>query len=151
MKRQGNNHRWTNEEMASLIRMWGDNIPQVEIAQTFGVSTPALNKVVTRMRNAGVPLQYRQKGHQAGRVNKLWSQSEVEYLLRRRSERISVNQIAAEMNRTPYGVNGMILRLRSEGVQVTMLGQGVKKLWNPDMLKALVGDTTSPLNRANIN
>lgn len=148
MKRQNNGHRWTNEEMASLIRMWGDEIPQSDIAVALGVSIPAMNKVVTKLRNAGVPLKYRQKGAVAGRSNKPWSQSEVEYLMRRRTERISVSQIAAEMNRTPYALSAMIAKLREEGVHVAMLGQGVRKLWNPDLLRGITQDATSPMHEA---
>jgi Mn-dependent DtxR family transcriptional regulator len=128
--------------------MWGDNLPVVEIAETLQVTIPAVSKILTRMRNAGVPLLYRPKGHKAGRTNKLWSHAEVEYLLRRRTDRITVVQIAAEMNRTPYAVNAMIQKMRNEGVNVEMLGQGVRRLWNPETLRACTADPTSPLNKA---
>ena len=151
MKRQTNGHRWTNEELSSLIRMWGDKLPVHEIAQTLGVTESALDKQIVRMRNAGVPLYYRGRptgkvrhGDSMTRAGKLWSQSECEYLMRRRADKATAAQIASEMNRSEKAINGMIGSLRSQGVPVQMLGTGVHKLWNPDLLRALAVDRTNP-------
>jgi hypothetical protein len=145
MKRVNNGHRWTQEEMKALITLWGDDEPVEEIAKAFNVTVPGLNKVVCKLRRMGIPLQYRKRGNRAGRTGKLWSQSEVEYLIRRRAEAITAHQIAAEMNRTPYAISGMIERLRREAIPVTMLGQGVKRLYDVTALKAMFADPTSPV------
>jgi len=151
MKRQANGHRWTNEELASLIRMWGDKIPVHEISKALGVTECALDKQIVRMRNAGVPLYYRgrptskaRRGESITRAGALWSQSECEYLMRRRVDKATAAQIASEMNRSEKAINGMIQSLRKQGVPVQMLGTGVHKLWNPDLLRALTVDKTNP-------
>lgn len=151
MKRQSNGHRWTDEELKSLIKMWGDKTPMHEMAKVLGVTEGAVDKQVYKMRVAGVPLYYRgrvlgkfRKGDEINRAGKLWSQSECEYLMRRRADGVTSMQIASEMNRTHGAVRGMIQTLRSAGVPVKMLGTGVHRLWNPDILRALAADETNP-------
>lgn len=93
--------------------------------------------MVNKLRKNGIPLERRQRGHVAGRANTLWTQGEVEYLIRRRAEGATMDEIGIQLGRTPNAINGMISKLRSEDVPVAMLGQGVRRLWNADALKAV--------------
>ena len=131
-------HRWTEAEMRELIGMWLSEKPTEEIAQHFGVTTRSICNVAQRIRRQGVPLPKRSQGHIAGRFNRPWTQEEAEYLVRRRNERASASQIAAELDRTHNGVAGMIARLRGEGVNVRLLGHGVRRLWNAESLRAAI-------------
>lgn len=129
-------HRWTEAEMRELIGMWLNGKPTEEIAVHFGMTTRSICNLAQRLRRQGVPLPRRQQGHIAGRFNKPWTQEEAEYLIRRRNERASASQIATELDRTHNGVAGMIARLRDEGVNVRMLGAGIRRLWNAESLRA---------------
>lgn len=133
-------HRWTNEELKVLSAMWVAGKSVQAIGDALEVSAYAVGKMVVRMRDQGIPLPRRNAGHVAGRRNEPWSQSEVEYVVRRRQERATGEQIALELQRSISGVFGMIQRLRKDGVDVPMLGQGVHKKWDANTLKAaLVG------------
>jgi biotin operon repressor len=145
MKQPTNGHRWTDDELRLLIDGWESNVPANELASCLKVSAHALRKMTVRLRAAGVPLRRRAPGHIATRRNKLWSQSEVEYLLRRRDEGISSETIGSEMGRSFLAVQGMVAKLRRERVPVKMLGSGTRRLWNADALKALAADPTSTL------
>ncbi len=130
-------HRWTTEELRTLMQLWAAKESLIEIAAKLNVTTASVLKMVQKLRKNGIPLERRKAGHVSGRVNQLWTQGEVEYLLRRRSEKSTVDEIAGELGRTWNGVNGMIAKLRSEQVPVAMMGNGVRRLWNPDALKAV--------------
>ena len=69
--------------------MWLAGKELDDIAAEFGSTRYAINKLAGRLRRDGVPLPRRNAGHRAGRRNKLWTQSEVEFLIRRRNERAS--------------------------------------------------------------
>lgn len=127
-------HRWTQEELARLMRMWDEDKPLVEIAAELKVTAFAVNKIVLRLRKEGVPLRRRTNGHKYGRSNKLWSQAEIEYLFRRRKEKATAEEIGHELGRSVYAVNAMITKLRQEQVNVPMLGQGVRRLWSAELL-----------------
>ncbi len=139
-------HRWTDDELTALMGMWADGRSPFHIAKTLGVTPKAVDKMVVRLRQNGIPLQRRTKGHVAGRSNKPWTQSEVEHLMRRRKERATMDEIASDMGRTHHAINAMITKLRREGVPIMMFGQGVRRLWNRDSLIAVFnGDETDGL------
>lgn len=130
-------HRWTTEELRQLMQLWADKEPLDAIADSLNSKPAAILKMVNKLRKNGIPLERRRKGHWAGRSNKPWTQGEVEYLIRRRSEKATAEEIGEELGRTPNAVSGMIHNLRSQNVPVAMLGCGVRRLWNPDALKAV--------------
>lgn len=109
-----------------------------EIASLFNSTSFAINKIVVRLRREGIPLKRRTAGHRTGRVNKLWTQEEVEYVIRRRNDRATVEVIAAELGRSFIGVQNLIQKLRKEDVPIQMLGMGVRRLWNVEALKMAV-------------
>lgn len=130
-------HRWTMVELSTLMELWQDNEPLREIAIKFHSTPNAILKVVQRLRANGVPLTRRTKGHISGRSQKLWTQSEVEYLIRRRAEKATNEEIAAELGRSEIAVYGMVYNLRRQHVPIAMRGNGVRKLYNLESLKAL--------------
>lgn len=130
-------HRWTDTELKVLMKKWAEGDALASIAESLNASTASVLKMVNKLRKNGIPLERRRKGHVAGRVNKLWTQGEVEYLVRRRREKATVDEIAVEIDRTWNSVNAMIQKLRNEHVPVAMLGNGVRRLWNADALKAV--------------
>jgi transposase len=136
MKNTG--HRWTEEEMRTLIGKWlaGESI--ADIAQHFNTSVSAISKMTVRIRREGVPLPRRLQGHKPGRHNAPWTQEEVEFLVRRRNEGITAEVIGTELKRSMYSINGMMQVLRKEGVTVPMLGQGMRRLWSAEKLKISV-------------
>lgn len=134
-------HRWTNEELKTLMRLWDEGVEIEEIAKGIGVSRYAVSKLVLQLRRNGIPLKRRVRGHRAERANQLWTQAEVEFLIRRRSEKATAEQIGTEMNRSFTAVQSMIARLRRESINVQMLGAGVRKLWNPEILRAQFAET----------
>lgn len=138
MKRVNNGHRWTQDEFKRLIGYWLEGKELDEIAAIFKCTGKGINAMVGRLRREGIPLPRRTKGHRAGRSNTPWTSEEVEYLVRRRNEQITAEQIGNELGRSFLAVQAMIRVLRAEGVPVKMLGQGVRRLWNPEALKAAI-------------
>lgn len=138
---KGHGHRWTTEELQRFIALWlTPEQTTASIAETLGVSLASVNKVALRIRQNGVNLPYRRKGHIAGRKNTYWTQEEVEYFMRRRNEGATTEQIATELDRSYQGVQGMIQRLRKEAVPFKMIGKGKHKLWDAEKLKiAIIG------------
>lgn len=133
-------HRWTNDELRLIMKMWAEDVPLTEIAEATNSTTVAILCQVQRMRKNGIPLKRRDKGHVQGRTNTPWTQGEVEYLLRRRRERATSESIAIELNRSANAVDGMIGRLRREGLTVNMRGKGVRRLWDAESLRVLALD-----------
>ncbi len=134
MKLQNNGHKWTEKEIILLMSMWNDNKNIIEIANQFDVTPRGINKQITRMRKDGIKIPRRNAGHQADCFNKPWTQSEVEYVLRRRKELVNTETIGQELGRSFLAVQGLIQKLRKEGVKVQMLGNGARKLWNVDSI-----------------
>lgn len=133
-----NDRRWTEAEIRKFIGLWIAGTELDEIAAVFGSTRYALNKLAGRMRRDGIPLPRRKNGRKAGRAHKLWTQSEVEFLIRRRNEQATAEQIALELDRSFLAVNGMIQKLRIEGVDVRVLGRGKRKLWDAETLKGAI-------------
>lgn len=130
-------HRWTGDEIKMMMKMWGQGSSAQEIADFLGVTVFAVQKHVVRLRQAGVPLECRNKGHRIGRHDKLWSQGEIEFLTRRRSELASTEEIAHSLGRTINAVNAMIGVLRASGVPIAMRGAGRQRLYDVEALKAV--------------
>lgn len=130
-------HRWTTQELQTLMRLWADEVQLFDIAEQLKVTTHAVLHIVGRMRKEGVPLARRKRGHVAGRANKPWSQGEVEFLMRKREEKATSEEIAVSLGRSFNSVSAMIATLRKEGVPVAMRGMGVRRLWNAESLKAV--------------
>jgi transposase len=128
-------HRWTEQETMELVAMWANGDAVEAIAARFNVTARGINTHITRLRANGIPIPRRAAGHQAGRSNQPWTQEEVEFLIRRRTERATAEQIANELNRSFLGVQGMIQRLRKESVDLPMYGMGVRRLWDPQKLR----------------
>ena len=135
MKQTMNGHRWTNEEIMKLTKLWLSGDDTAVIAKKMGCSLSALNKITVRLRKSGFLVPYKRSGHKAGRTNKPWTQSEVEYLLRRREEGSTSEEIASELDRTFYGILGMLQSLRKHDVNFTNHGQGRRKLWDSEKLQ----------------
>lgn len=139
MKRTTHNygHRWTQAQVKRLMEMWGHRASVETIAAKLDVTKNAVAKMVVRLRKEGVPLERRTRGHVAGRRNKPWTHAEVEYLIRRRAEKATCEEIGLELGRTVSAAAGMVQKLRGESVPVAMLGCGVRRLWDPEALKAM--------------
>lgn len=142
-------HRWTNEELKTLMNLWQNGNSTEEIATQLNSTKLAIGRMVVRLRKNGIPLARRTKGHVAGRSNKPWTQAEVEYLMRRRNEKATAEEIGNDLGRTPNAVHGMIQNLVHEGVSIAMQGQGVRKLWDANLLKStMVESNIIPIEKA---
>lgn len=130
-------HRWTTEEIRVLMKLWADEKTMADIAEFFQLNQTAILKTINRLRKAGIPLARRTRGHKAGHSNKPWTQGDVEYLLRRRAENATSEEIGNELGRSFVAVNAMIQTLRKENVPVAMRGHGVRRLWDVEALKGL--------------
>lgn len=138
MKKVNNGHRWTNDELLKLIGDWVSGIDIDEIAKSFQCTRFGINKQILRLRQDGISVPRRTSGHKAGRHNKPWTQAEIEYLVRRRNDKATAEQIATELDRSFFAVQAMIQTLRKEKIPVKMLGMGVRRLWNPEVLKVSI-------------
>lgn len=138
IKQIRNDHRWTDAEMRQFIGMWigGDSIEK--IAETFGVSRHGVNKFAGRCRREGIPLPRRKAGHVAERRNCPWTQEEVEFLIRRRSDGANADKIGEELGRSYLAVQGMVRKLIAEGVPMPMMGSGVRRLWSADKARIAI-------------
>ena len=132
-------NRWDSDGIRNLMRLWSEGISVQSIAKQLKTSSYAISKMVVRLRQNGVPLARRKKGHVSGRSNQLWSQSEVEYLVRRRKDGVTAEQIGIDLGRTTNAVNAMISNLRMKNVPVGLLGNGCRKLWDSNILIAEFG------------
>lgn len=130
-------HRWTNDELKTLMKMWADDSSMDEIVKALNSTHRAILKQVQRMRTNGIPLKRRDNGHRNGVNNTLWTQGEIEYLLRKRNEKATSEEIAINIGRSSNAVDSMIAKLRKEDVNIAMRGNGVRKLWDAEALKAV--------------
>ncbi len=130
-------HRWTDEELKELIRLWDNDVSPDQIANQLGSTVYAIDTMVVRLRQNGIPLKRKKGGHAYGqRAGKPWTQGEIEYLVRRRNERATGEEIARELGRTHSAIEGMVQALRRANVPIAMKGNGVRRLWDPDRLRA---------------
>lgn len=129
-------HRWTNEEIKVLMRMWEAGSSVEVISDKLNSTAYAINKMIVKLRSNGIPLSRRDKGNRPGKKGKAWTQPEVEYLVRRRQERATAEEIGAELDRTYCSINAMIQKLRAEEVKVECFGQGVRRKWSSVLLNA---------------
>lgn len=130
-------HRWSTDEIKSLIKMWQNGLSIDYIGQQLNSTSVAILKQVQRLRKNGIPLSRRRNGHKDKIINRLWTSGEIEYLLRRRNEKATSEEIGVELNRTPNSVDAMIQKLRKQNVNVPMRGNGVKRLYDIEALKAV--------------
>ena len=129
-------NRYSTEKLQELIGMWLRNVEMSEICRHYSLTPSGLNKLVLRLRKNGIPLPLRKNGHKPGRYNKNWTQEEVETVIRMRNERTSTADIAQAMDRSFYGVQALILKLRNEeDIPVVSLGRGMRRLWDPQRLR----------------
>jgi biotin operon repressor len=128
--------RYTTDELKKLMDMWEAGSTVLEIAEVLKTGSKGVDSMVVRLRREGIPLTRRTRGHKTNRFNKPWTQEEIEYLFRRRLEGDTADDIASSLGRTASAVAGMINKLRDEGVPVAMRGNGVRRLWNAESLKA---------------
>lgn len=133
---QTNGHRWSNEEIKKLMLLWNQDESLIEISKELAMTQHAVAKMVTRLRSEGIPLKRRIRGMKAGSSTKPWTQSEIEYLSRRRMQGMPSEQIANEMGRTYCAINAMIQKLRSEQVSLPIFGNGTRRAWDSSLLKA---------------
>lgn len=132
-------HRWTANEIKVLMTLWTADESLAIIAKTLNSSEYAILSQVHRLRKMGIPLKKRKAGNKEGRSSLPWTRGEVEYLIRRRNEKATNEEIGSELGRSWGAVQNMIAILRREGVDVPMRGMGVRRLWNPEDMKALHG------------
>lgn len=130
-------HRWTTDEIKTLMQYWAAGISMPEIANKLNCTQYALLKQIQRLRKQGIPLERRRNGNIAAKSHANWTQGDVEFLIRRRKENATAEDIGRELGRTPNAVQAMIQKLRSEEVNVPMLGCGVRRLYNVEELKIL--------------
>jgi biotin operon repressor len=138
MKRTAMNkgHRWSDEELRLLMQLWDEGKTPTEIAIVLGSTDYSISKMVVRLRQQGIPLTRRRKGHQIGeRAGKPWTQEEIEFVARRRIDGATNEEIGMSLGRTHHAVAEMVRRLREEGVPIAMRGSGVRRLWDPDRLR----------------
>lgn len=131
-------HRWTQAELLSLMQLWEADEHVSDIATSLGASTHAVVKMVGRLRAQGLPLKRRRKGRKIGdrnRGGKPWTQAEVEYLVTRRRDRATMEEIGAELGRSYAAIAGMIENLRKRGVAVPQFGAGMKALYDVSGLR----------------
>jgi len=139
-------HRWSTEEYKRLIDLWIEGKTVEEIGAALNVTNYSVLKQIVRLRQDGVPIPRRTQGHVSGRKNTPWTQSEVEYIIRGRQQKLTIEKIALDLGRSWSGVNSMIGKLRKEGVPVPMYGMGVKRLWDGNALTAsIVGRHLVPI------
>jgi biotin operon repressor len=129
-------HRWTEEEIKTLIKKWEEGYSIDEIGVLLNSTRVAILKQVQLLRKNGIPLKRRKSGN-PGNKHAQWTQGDVEYLLRRRNEKATSEEIGIELGRTPNAVDAMIGKLRKQSVNIAMRGQGVKRLYNIEALKAV--------------
>lgn len=130
-------HRWTQTEIKKLMRMWADGEPVPEIAKALKTSRAAISKHVVRLRQNGIPLQRRTRGNFAGRSGRAWTAGEIEFLIRRRDEKATSEEIAIAIGRSWQAVSAMIYKLRCENVPIAMRGSGVRRLYDLEALKGV--------------
>ena len=131
-------HRWTHEELVSLMQMWSDDIPLDEIAKALKSTTSAVSKTVVRLRQNGIPLKRRHHLITGGSKQFApWTDEEYSYVMRRRQERATVDEIAREINRSHHSVNAAIQKLRKNEIEVAMYGQGVRRKYSFETLKII--------------
>ena len=135
MIKERHGHRWTTKELQKLIGMWLREMEVKDICKHFQIAPTGLNKLIQRLRKNGVPLPLRKKGHKPDRYNKPWTQEEVETVVRMRNAGSSTSDIADALERSFYGAQGMILRLKNEDIPIKSFGSGMRKLWDPQRLR----------------
>ena len=136
---QRHDHKWTTKEFQKLIGMWLRDVPMEELCLTFNITSSGLNKAIQRLRQNGVPLPQRKRGHKPERYNKPWTQEEVETVVRMRNERRSTTDISNTLERSFYGVQSLIMKLRNEeDVPVVSLGSGMRRLWDAERLRSSI-------------
>lgn len=119
--------------------MWLRDLPLRDICVHFGIQATGVNKLVLRLRKNGIPLPLRKRGHKPDRYNKPWTQEEVETVVRMRNERRSTADIAAALDRSFFGIQALIFKLRNEeDVPVVSLGTGRRRLWDAQRLRDAV-------------
>ncbi|MCK5602480.1 hypothetical protein KAR91_11435 [Candidatus Pacearchaeota archaeon] len=59
-------------------------------------------------------------------------------MIRRKHAKATDEQIGIELGRTFGAIQGMVGKLRCEGVLIPMRGQGVRRLWDSNLLKKIV-------------
>ena len=136
MNGTGHGHRWTTEELKKLMLLWSDGKPLEEIAIELGVSRFGAYKMVLKLREQGIPMPKRERGAAKHKSYRAWSQAELEYLIRRRKDGTTAEEIAIELNRTFLAIQGMISKLRREGVAVQQYGQGRHALYDMNAVRA---------------
>ncbi len=135
-------HRWTHEEIISLMQLWDKGTPVDDIAEALGTTDHAIGHMVTRLRKQGIPLKRRTRGRKLGgtqRFGQLWTQAEIDYLVTRRRDRATQEEIATELGRSWVAVAGMIQRLRRLGLAVPRFGIGMRRLYDVAALRTTYG------------
>lgn len=130
-------HRWTTEELKTLMSMWASGESVEAISSVLNSSRGAISKQVVKLRQNGIPLERRTKGNYAGRGGKAWTAGEVEFLIRKRDERATSEEIALSIGRSWQAVSAMIYKLRQEEVPIAMRGSGVRRLYDLEALKGV--------------
>lgn len=137
-------HRWTEKETVELMQMWAADSSMSDIQSKLKSTRYAILKQVQRLRKSGIPLKRRDVGHKYGLVNKLWTQGETEYLIRRREDKATAEEIGIELGRSVNSVQAMINKLRAENVDIKMRGNGVRRMWDVEALKIVQHDLNRP-------
>lgn len=142
-------NRWTTEQLIKFAALWAADVPIQEIVTEFGCSATAVRRLVVRLRQDGIPLKRRRAGNMAGKHSIPWTQEDVQYLIRRRNEGATGEQISIELNRTFGAIQCMVQAVRKSGASIKMFGSGRRRLWDVDKINAAaVMDNIIPIDRA---
>lgn len=143
-------HRWTTDELKQLMALWQAGEVMETLMDRLNSTQSAILKMIQALRKQGIPLIRRDhgrvKGEKAGSPlravspgkywGRPWTQSDMEYVIRRRRENATAEDLAIELGRSVGGINGVIQKLRKDHVPVPMRGQGVRRLWDANQLRA---------------
>ena len=131
-------HRWTNEELILLMQLWDGDEQLGTIVEKLNSTEYAILTQVGRMRKNGIKIRKRRAGNSAGKHGQPWTQGAVEYLIRRREEKATNDEIATELGRSWNAIQGMVYKLRhEEKINVPMRGNGVCRLWDAESLRVV--------------
>jgi len=130
-------HRWNDKEIKLLMELWQKDKTTSQIAKALNCSEYAILKQARRLRDLGIPLKKRKAGNKPDNASEKWTKGEIEYLIRRRNEKATNEEIGNELQRSWDAIQAMIYKLRNAGVSIAMRGNGVSRKYDIEAAKAM--------------